>query len=97
MDDPITGGQVFVLIIIAMGIVGGLVSKSIRMKHGDLRTDKEIKAGVALPSSRQTELLTQENARLQGQVTRLEERLSVVERIVTDPARRIAAEIDGLR
>jgi len=90
-------GQIFVLAMMVLGIAAGLIDRAIRAKQGDLRTDKELKAGVALPASRQTELLTQENARLQGQVTRLEERLSVVERIVTDPARRIAAEIDGLR
>lgn len=97
MDDPLTGGQFFVLAIIAMGIIGGIVNQAIRARHGDLRTDKELKAGVALPGTRQTELLAAENARLQGQVSRLEDRLSVVERIVTDPARRIAVEIDNLR
>ena len=92
MDDPLSGGQVFVLAIIAMGIIGGIINKGICLERARLN-----KRAEGLPAARQTELLTAENERLQGQVSRLEERLSVVERIVTDPARRIAAEIENLR
>lgn len=50
-----------------------------------------------LDDGRKVELLTSENARLHGQVSRLEERIAVMERIVTDPAERTAREIDALR
>ena len=43
------------------------------------------------------EALANENERLKGQISRLEERLSVLERIATDPAERTAREIDSLR
>ena len=43
------------------------------------------------------ELLTTENQKLVGQVSRLEERIAVLERIATDPAERTAREIDSLR
>jgi hypothetical protein len=42
-------------------------------------------------------LLTNENAGLKGQVSRLEERIAVLERIATDPAERTAREIEQLR
>jgi hypothetical protein len=38
-----------------------------------------------------------ENDRLKGQVSRLEERIAVLERIATDPAERTAREIEQLR
>lgn len=47
--------------------------------------------------ARKIELLSSENERLTGQVSRLEERLRVLERIATDPAERTAREIDALR
>ena len=51
----------------------------------------------SLDAERRIELLTDENHKLAGQVSRLEERLRVLERIATDPAIRTAREIDALR
>jgi len=51
----------------------------------------------ALEPERKIMLLTNENERLTGQVSRLEERIAVLERIATDPAERVAREIDALR
>ena len=48
-------------------------------------------------AARKIELLTNENERLNGQVSRLEERIAVLERIATDPAERTAREIEQLR
>ena len=48
-------------------------------------------------AERQIGLLSNENEQLKGHITRLEERISVLERIATDPATRTAAEIDALR
>jgi hypothetical protein len=42
-------------------------------------------------------LLTGENERLHGQVSRLEERIAVLERIATDAPTRLSAEIENLR
>ena len=52
---------------------------------------------VNIDGGRKIDLLTSENDRLKGQLARLEERLAVVERIVTDPAHRVAKEIEALR
>lgn len=48
-------------------------------------------------ASREIELLGRENAGLRGKIDRLEERLSVLERIATDPSARTAREIESLR
>lgn len=52
---------------------------------------------VRLDDARKVVLLTNENEKLTGQVGRLEDRIAVLERIVTDPAERTAREIDALR
>jgi hypothetical protein len=38
-----------------------------------------------------------EAARLRGEVTRLNERIQVLERLATDPAKRLSDEIDSLK
>ena len=50
-----------------------------------------------IDDARKIMLLTNENEKLTGQVSRLEERIAVLERIATDPAERTAREIDALR
>lgn len=61
------------------------------------RKVKKALAQDGLAPSRQTELLVNENNKLTGQISRLEERLSVMERITVDPAVRTAREIEMLR
>ena len=53
--------------------------------------------GDRLQEARQIELLATENSGLKGQVSRLEERIAVLERIATDPAERTARAIEDLR
>ena len=47
--------------------------------------------------SRQTELLSNENEVMRGQMLRLEERLSVMERITTDSHMSLNQELERLR
>jgi hypothetical protein len=56
-----------------------------------------IERGQGPETARRVELLASENDGLRQQVSRLEERVAVLERIATDPARRVAAEIEALR
>ena len=72
----------------------------VRAKHGYPLSDKKgqlIGRDGDLTFNRKAELLTAENERLVGQVSRLEERIAVLERIATDPAERTAREIEALR
>ncbi|MBY0519478.1 MAG: hypothetical protein K2P79_03515 [Sphingomonas sp.] len=93
------GGPGFVIAIIAMSTIGWIVTTWIRAKHG-YPIENEWSGTVARSDpdgDRKIALLTNENEKLHGQIGRLEERLSVVERIVTDPAERTARDIDALR
>ena len=104
-------GQIFVLAIIAISMMGGIVKMSIRARHGYPLEDRlsRRRARVArrfgmvdpaageLEAQRKIELLSGENQKLTDQIGRLEERLRVLERIATDPAERVAREIEELR
>jgi hypothetical protein len=92
-------GPDFILAIIAMSTAGWIVTTWIRARHGypvegewgGMSNKNDPKA------ARQIELLSNENEQLTGKVTRLEDRIAVLERIATDKPTRLSAEIDGLR
>ncbi|HWK36165.1 hypothetical protein [Sphingomonas sp.] len=92
-------GPGFVLAIIAISTGGWLINNWIRARHG-YPVENEWK-GVSHKGDpdgeRKFALLTGENERLVGQVSRLEERIAVLERIATDPAERTARAIEELR
>ena len=95
--------------IVPIGIVGVVMARSafttwVRAKHGYPLEDEGRRRhrglshrNDAVEEGRKVELLTNENERLNGQVSRLEERIAVLERIATDPAERTAREIEALR
>jgi len=94
------GGPFFVLAIIFMSMAGWVLTSWIRARHGYPLENEW--SGMAHKqdspdAQRKIELLSSENARLTGQIGRLEERLGVLERIATDPAERTAREIERLR
>jgi hypothetical protein len=104
-------GQIFVLAIIAITMMGGILKMSIRAKHGYPLEDRVrhrrnwharrrglIETGSDdIAAQRKIELLSNENQKLTDQIGRLEERLRVLERIATDPAERVSREIEDLR
>jgi hypothetical protein len=101
-------GQVFVLAIIAISMLGGMGRMWVRARHGypledSRRARMRRRYGADFgettdpDAARKIELLSNENEKLTGQIGRLEERLRVLERIATDPAERTAREIDALR
>lgn len=93
------GGPGFVIAIIAISTVGWIFTTWIRARHG-YPVEGEWGGHVSkgdLDTARTVTLLTSENEKLTGQVSRLEERIAVIERIVTDPAERTARAIDELR
>ena len=93
------GGPEFVLAIIAISTGGWLISSWIRAKHGyPLENEWSGTTHKIDPeASSQVKQLTTENGQLKGQVSRLEERIAVLERIATDPAERTARQIEELR
>lgn len=92
-------GQGFVIAIIAISTLGWVITTWIRARHG-YPVDGEwggkvSKIGAATDAD--TRRLTAENEQLKGTIGKLEERLKVLERIATDPARPLADEIERLR
>lgn len=93
------GGMEFILGIILISTLGWIVTSWIRAKHGyplEGEWGGTVKKGDP-QSERQIELLSTENERLVGQVSRLEDRIAVLERIATDQPNRLSAEIENLR
>ena len=94
------GSPFFVLAIVGMTMAMLAFNAWVRARHGSTLVDTQGSRGDRedrLGAERQIELLSTENTGLKGQVSRLEERIAVLERIATDPAERTAREIDGLR
>ncbi len=92
-------GKIFVLMIIGMSMVGWVITTWIRARHG-YPVENEWGGLVENKSEegqRHIALLSSENADLKGKVLRIEERVAVLERIVTDKSHNLAAEIDALR
>ena len=96
----IVGANAIVIAIIVMSTLGWIATSWIRAKHG-YPLENEWSGLVykdELPeSARQIALLTSENGDLRAQMSRLEERMAVLERLATDPGERTAREIEQLR
>ena len=92
------GGPGFVITIIALCMGAWVITTFIRARHGYPIEDEmgnlvhPLKAG-----DEETKALAAENRQLKETVSRLEERLKVLERIATDPSRRLEDEIEKLR
>lgn len=94
------------VLIVAAVMASKAFQTWVRAKHGYPIEDEEGRRGRRsyrgqsrddLEADRKIALLASENERLTGQISRLEERIAVLERIATDPAERVAREIDSLR
>lgn len=91
-------GAEFVIAIIAISTAGWVFSSWIRARHG-YPIENEW-GGTVQPDKRrddQSKALAAENKELKDTVARLEDRLKVLERIATDPSRKLSDEIDSLR
>ena len=88
------GFWTFVFAISALSIIAGLVNTWIKAKHGYPIVENGDRSPAKKP---QMDAICAENQQLKATVTRLEDRLKVLERIATDPSRKLADEIDGLQ
>lgn len=93
------GSPWFIIAIIAISTFGWVITTAIRAKHGYPLENEwggtcHRKDGAADQGAK---ALAAENEQLKATVERLEERLKVLERIATDPAKRLADDIDNLR
>jgi len=92
-------GPGFVIALVAISTLGWLANNWIRARHGYSISDDNGKNidKIDADAARKIDLLAADNERLAGQISRLEDRISVLERIATDPAERTARAIDALR
>ena len=99
------GDPEFVLWVIAMVMIASVIKTVVRAKngmpdfpgHGGKRARLAEIAALRDQSAGQLENLTGENRRLSGRVEKLEDRLIVLEKIVTDGSYGLANEIEALR
>ncbi len=93
------GGPSFVVAIVLICTAGWIFNNWIRARHG---YPLENEWGGTTPKAdvdgdRKIALLSNENEALHGKIGHLEERIAVLERIVTDKAGRLSEEIENLR
>ena len=88
-------GAEFVIAIIAISTAGWVFSSWIRARHG-YPLEGEFGGVHQRLGDDATKALKAENEQLRATVGRLEDRLKVLERIATDPTRRLENEIDRL-
>jgi hypothetical protein len=73
------------------------IGRVLRARYGDT-PDKSLKAMKnALAKGGDRAEAEAENQRLQAEVARLNDRIQVLERLATDPAKRLSDEIDALK
>jgi cell division protein FtsB len=92
-------GPSFIVAIVALSMGAWVITTWMRARYGYPLTDDN---GNTVHRSdpdagRKIDLLSNENEKLVGRISRLEDRIAVLERIATDPAARTAREIDALR
>ena len=92
------GSPAFVIAIVAMAMAAWVITTFIRARHGyPLSDDWGNAVHPVRHNDDETKALAAENKALKDTVSRLEERLKVLERIATDPTKRLSDEIDQLR
>lgn len=85
----------FMFILLVGGLMGMATTLLIQW-YGRRKVKAALKQDGLTPT-RQTELLVNENEHMRGMMGRLEERLSVMERITTDQHMSLNQEIERLR
>lgn len=90
------GGPSFVMAIIMVATAGWLINNWIRAKHGYALED-EWGGKTERPDDAANARLIEDNRRLTDRLEAAEDRLAVLERIVTDSGYRLGQEIERLR
>jgi hypothetical protein len=90
------GSPVFVIAIIAISTAGWIVNNWIRAKHGYSLED-EWGGKTERADTAETKRLEAENKELHGKLDAMQDRMIVLEKIVTDPGYSLSDEIEALR
>ena len=90
------GGPEFIVAIIALSTGGWLINNWIRAKHGYSLENEW--GGMTEPTdSAETKRLRQENRELNDKLDTMQDRMIVLEKIVTDRGYSLSEEIEALR
>ena len=90
------GSPEFVIAIIALSTIGWVVNNWIRAKHG-YELEDEWGGKTAPRETGETRRLREENAMLHDKVDSMQDRMVVLEKIVTDRGYSLSDEIEALR
>ena len=90
------GGPTFVVLLVAISTGGWLINNWIRAKHG-YSLENEWGVMTEPSESDETNRLREQNQQLRDVMERMEDRMVVLERIVTDKGYTVAEEIEALR
>ena len=92
-------GPSFIVAIVMICTAGWIINNWIRARHGYPLENEwgGMRPKVDVDAERKITLPSNENESLNGKVGNLEERIAVLERIVTDKAGRLSEEIEKLR
>ena len=90
------GGPTFVVLIIAISTAGWLINNWIRAKHG-YELEDEWGGKTARADAQETSRLRQENGELHAKLDAMQDRMIVLEKIVTDRGYSLSEEIEALR
>jgi len=91
----------FIIALVAIGTFGGIVKTWIHARHGLPMEDRphshRRRHRKEAGDTEEVQMLKSENARLTDRLEASEDRLAVLERIVTDKSYNLASEIEALR
>ncbi len=90
------GGPGFIVTIIAISTIGWLINNWIRAKHGYSLED-EWGGKTERADTEASAKLTEQNLKLLETMEKMQDRMVVLERIVTDKGYTVAEEIEALR
>ena len=82
-----------------MGTVAWVITTWLRVRNGyplESSWGKPLFPQLSNEAMERVKLIAQENAQLRAELGSVKDRLAVLERIATDPGRRLASEIDAL-
>ena len=98
---PYIGWGIAAIAAISIGCILATVHNTrLKIKHGyplEGMWGQSLKPAVTTEAMERVKLLTQENAQLRAEIGSLQDRLIVIERIVTDGGYRLGHEIERLR
>lgn len=90
------GGPTFVILIIAICTIGSIVNNWIRARHG-YELEDEWGGKSPRPDNGENKRLKEENRELNDKLDKMQDRMIVLEKIVTDRGYSLADEIEALR